>query len=152
VKLRDVFGHGRWRAAALAAVMVLSGGTAVAESKNPKLDGHLRQRIARGSDRRTPIQAIVTVRRGARKGLARKLKAMGGTVNADFTIIDASAVTLPLDKLRQLARDKDVLAVSVNAAVVPTGIATAVTGTALNSGYSLRSTLGLRGVSATSTT
>ena len=152
MKLRDVFGHGRWRAGALAAVMMLSGGTAVAESKNPKLDVHLRQRITHAGDRRTPIEVIVTVRRGARKGLARKLKAMGGRVNADFTIIEASAVTLPLNKLRQLARDKDVLAVSVNADVAPTGIATAVTGTALNGGYSLRSTLGLRGVSATATT
>jgi serine protease AprX len=139
-------------AAALLAALTLGGQPAMAQDDDRKLDLHLRERLHKEWDDTRPAKVIVTVRPGARKGLIKKLMAHGATVNEDFTVIDASAAELPLRKLRQLARDKDVIGISVDADVQSDGVATAVTGTAFNGGYSLRSTLGLRGVSSTATT
>jgi serine protease AprX len=146
-------------AVALGAALSVVAGGPVAEAKGGgknregKLDKHLRERLERqGEFDGEPVKVIVTMRPGARKGRLKKLAAQGASVSDDFTVIDASAARVPLNKLRRLEEDQDVLSISVDADVQADGIATAVTGTAQNSGYSLRSTLGLRAASATATT
>ncbi|MGE3843156.1 MAG: S8 family serine peptidase, partial [Vicinamibacterales bacterium] len=126
--------------------MVTLAGTAPATAKgnDGKFDRHLRERLAKTSDADpTPESVILTVRPGARRGLVQRLRAMGATVNEDFTIIDASSAKLPARVLRQLADDKDVLAISTDAELKADGVTSPVSGAPANSPYSLRSTLGL---------
>jgi serine protease AprX len=138
---------------AVGTALAIVVGAGSAQANDRKLDKRLRAQLDRiGHDDATPINVIVTVRPGARKGLFKKLAAHGATVSDDFTIIDASAAKVPLRQLRRLSEDKDVVSISVDADVRASGVATTVTGPALNTGYSLRSTLGLRGVSPTTST
>jgi len=150
---------GAWRAAAVAfaaAALSVVATPLYAQQDEPKLDRLLREKVERveqSLDDDAPVKVIVTVRKGARRGLIQKLMAHGATrVNADFTVIDATAAELSPRQLRRLARDRDVVSVAVDADVQPTGVASTLTGTPLNGNYSLSSTLGLRTVAATSTT
>jgi serine protease AprX len=134
-------------------MMTVTTAAEAQEGKDDKLDKRLREQLARNGDLDSkPVKVIVTTRPGGRGNRLRKLAAHGARVSDDFTVIDASAARLPLNAVRHLAADRDVLAVSVDAEVMGDGIATAVTGTALQNGYSLRGTLGLRGTFSTSMT
>jgi serine protease AprX len=134
------------------AVIVVAAQPAQAQHEHRKLDRHLRGTVERATDDDAPVKVIVTVRPSARKGLPQKLRAHGARVSTDLSVIDASAAELTVKELRRLAHDTDVLSVSVDADVHADGVASTVSGAALNSGYSLRSTLALRGVSTTATT
>ena len=148
-----------WRAgvAVLAAAFLgIAAQPIYAQHEDRKLDRHLRQRVEKveafeAED--APVKVIVTVRKGARRGLLQKLMAHGATrLNADFTVIDASAAELSPRQLRRLARDRDVVSISVDADVQADGVASSITGAPQYGNYSLRGTLGLRGMSATTTT
>jgi subtilisin family serine protease len=143
-----------WAIAAAAALITIAAQPVWAQDDRDgkKLDRHLRQAIEQGADEDAPAHVIVTVRPGARRGLVQKLRAHGATVSADFTVIDASAAQLTPRQMRRLARDPDVVSISVDADVRADGVAATISGSPLNGGYSLRSALGLRTVTATTTT
>lgn len=124
-------------------------------SHRVKFDRHLLDRVERqeaGDEPDATVRVIVKMRPGARQGLRQKLLARGGRLTQDFSVIDASTAELTLKQLDRLAGDKDVESVSVDAPVFADGVASTTTGTAQGSGFSLRGTLGLRGVSATAAT
>jgi hypothetical protein len=134
----------------LALLAVCGGAPAVLADPPSRLDRFLDEQLAAASDD-TPLDVIITMRPGARHGVLQKLAAHGARVGANFGIIEAVAAQLPAGLLRSLAKDKDVLAISYDGPVRGDGCASAVSGTALNSLYSLRSTLGLDAPSANST-
>ena len=71
------------------------------------------------------------------------------TVTADFTITDTFAAEVSVKLLRWLQQHSDVVAISSDVEVHSMGISSEVSGTALTSDYSLRSTLGLESTSLT---
>jgi len=73
-------------------------------------------------------------------------------ISHDHTIINALAAELPARLIRTLEDDKDVVAISYDSDVTPSGIWSGVAGTAAGSAYSLRSTLGLSAPAATAVT
>jgi hypothetical protein len=107
-----------------------------------KMDRYLRDHAGQSADE-TPFKVIVTTRPGAKRGLIQALKAQGVNVNADFTLIEAFAATLPAGLLRALAQNPAVEAISTDAPVTASGVTTSVSGSPLNSPYTLRGTLGL---------
>jgi serine protease AprX len=141
-------------AAALALVLAASSivGPAAAHADTRKLDTHLLEKMRAASRDDNPVKIIVTVRPGARKGLLRRLEALGASVSDDFRTIEASAAYLRPSRLRRLAEDKDVVSISIDAPVTSAGISSTVTGAALRQAYSLRSTLGLRAAGPVGTT
>jgi hypothetical protein len=88
-------------------------GTAV----DHKFDGALKSRLASSVNGATYEAVIVRLKPGTRQGLIRQLKAAGLTVYADLRLVEGVAVKLPRHLLGQLARDKDVLSVSLAAPV-----------------------------------
>ena len=139
--------HQHWGSRLAVAVLVLSFlvvtlGAAQAQPVRGKLDKVVREglAVARGDTR---IRVIVTVAPNARRGLLARLRAHGVDVSHDFTLIPAMSAKLPAGLIRQLEKDKDVVAISYDDDVTSSGISSTVTGTALGGNYSLRSTLGL---------
>ena len=116
-----------------------------------KLDQRLRERVEQGAGDATE-KVIITLKPGARVRAAGKLQARRGRLSRDFAMLGAVAADVPTSELEALANDDDVLSVSADADVYSDGVATAVTGSAAGSGYSLRSTLGLVQPSSTATT
>ena len=105
--------------------------------------------LAQGKDEDV-ARVIVTVAPGGKqRGLLRTLEARGATVSADFTITDTFAAEVPVKLLRWLQQHADVVAISSDVEVHSMGISSDVSGTALTSDYSLRSTLGLESTSLT---
>ena len=102
-----------------------------------KMDGYLRKHASQAADE-TPFKVIVTMRPGARRGMVQALKAQGAKANADFTLIEAFAASLPAGLLRALENNPDVVAISLDAPVEAHGKPTADP-----SGYTLRGTLGI---------
>ncbi|HVG86044.1 MAG TPA: S8 family serine peptidase, partial [Vicinamibacterales bacterium] len=123
-------------------------GTAVAH----KFDAALKSRMASSVNGATYEAVIVRLKPGARHGLIRRLKAAGLTVYADLGLVEGVAVKLPRHLLEQLARDKDVLSVSLDAQVQSVGLVSSPAGEAEHGGYSLRRTLGLETASETAAT
>jgi len=107
-----------------------------------KLDKVVREAIEVAPDD-ARVRVIVTIAPGARQGVLAKLRAHGVQVSHDFTIIPAMAAQLPAGLIRSLEKDKDIVAISYDDDVTSSGISSAVTGTAANSAYTLRATLGL---------
>ena len=83
--------------------------------------------------------------RAARRqaGLLRALQAVGVQPERDFALTEALALRVPPGLLRALSEDPDVVAISSDVPVTATGIASSVSGTAANSTYSMKATLGL---------
>jgi hypothetical protein len=139
----------RWRRSVasllLAAVAALGLAPDVTAGPRAKMDRHLRERTSQAADA-TPFKVIVTLKPGAKRHVVKALKASGYQVGADFTLTEAFAAQLPAGVLRALENDPDVVAISTDAPVAPSGVTTSVTGTAQGSGYSLRHTLGLEAV------
>jgi serine protease AprX len=154
VAARRVRTIGQSTAALLAIAVVFTAASArpVQAQNEGKLDVQLQSKMRGAAADDAPVNVIVTVRPGARKGLLTRLEALGATVSSDFQVISASTVQLPPNRLRRLAQDKDVLSISLDAPVTGAGIAGPVSGTALNQAFSLRSTLGLRAAGAVSDT
>jgi hypothetical protein len=142
----------------LAAALVVTSTALGAQGQGPgsahdrKLDARLRQRVASGADDLTAERVIVRLKPGTRRGLVRRLQAAGFTVDADLALVEGIALRLPRRLLRQLARDNDVLSVSVDAPVRSDGLVSPPVGAAENGGYSLRRTLGLEAAGATAVT
>ena len=136
----------RWRLAVasllLAGLAALALPGPVAAQTLSRMDSNLLD-TATLAPAATPFKVIVTARPGKKSGLLSALQGVGVTPDADFTTGDAFAVQVPADLLRTLAEDPDVVAVSTDAPVAATGIVTSVSGTAQNSAYTLRATLGV---------
>jgi len=139
----------RWLAAAVLALLLVGLPTAAGAGPAGKLDRFLEQHAANAPDGAV-YPVIVTIRPGASRGVLQKLAAHGADVRAHFDIIEAVAADLPAGLLRSLAKDKDVLAISFDSPVTVSGISSTVTGTAANSDYTLRRTLGIDGPAYTS--
>ena len=139
--------------AALAALIAFAAQQPVhAQQERGKLDRHLRSRVEEAPDDDAPVRVIVSVRPGTRRGLQQKVRAHGGRATGEFSIIDAGAAELSPKQLRTLALDRDVVSISVDADVHADGVASTVSGEATRAGYSLRSAVGLRTMSATPST
>ena len=102
----------------------------------------LRQHVATAADD-AATRVIIRFAPGARHGLRTRLRANGITVRHDFTAIGAVSGRLSARMLRMLERDKDVLSISYDSDVTASGVSSTITGTALGTPYSLRSTIGL---------
>jgi len=139
----------RWLAAMVLAALLVGLPAGVSARPTGKLDRFLEQHAAH-APAADVYPVIVTVRPGARRGVLKKLLAHGADVRAEFGIIEAVAADLPAGLIRSLAKDKDVLALSFDSPVTVSGVSGAVTGTAVNSGYTLRRTLGVDGPATTS--
>ena len=147
---------------ALTVCVLAAGGSAAhaqsAKGKGPETsaqahaahaDRLVSARLAQGRDEEV-ARVIVTVAPGAKqRGLLRVLEARGATVSADFTITNTFAAEVPVKLLRWLQQHADVVAISSDVEVHSMGISSDVSGTALESDYSLRSTLGLESTSLT---
>ena len=147
---------GRWLGTWALGAALVAGVTlpASAQERDRKLDRGLRDKIQKldnGEEADAPVKVIVTLKPGARSGLDKKMKGRGRH-KGDFSVIRGGAAELTASRLRELANDDDVEAVSVDADVTSDGIASTVSGAALNTGFSLKSTLGLKGAAATTTT
>ena len=148
---------GSWRGVLLFAAffVALTVRPSDAQGGKPrKFDAPLRQAIEQADadvDER-PVKVIVTMRPGARAAVRQKVGKHGGRVTSEFGVINGSAVELKPRHLKELENDSDVVSISVDADVQADGVASSITGTPQGGAYNLRSTLGLRGVSATSTT
>ena len=106
------------------------------------VDKVLKEKLSKDKDTDvTPV--IVSAKPGKKSGLINAVQAQGGTIRADFTIIEAFASDMPLGLVRALQRNGDVVALSSNAEVTANGLSTTVSGAPLNAPYTLRSTLGL---------
>jgi len=97
-------------------------------------------------------RVIIKMKPGTKDGLVRALRLQGVSVDHDFNIIEGFSGRMPRRLLRLLQNHPDVVSMSTDAEMMPAGVTTSVSGTALNSAYSLRSTLGLQAVSATAVT
>ncbi len=117
------------------------------------LDRPLAERLARGLDQdEENVRVIIRLKPGAKRGLIQALRAQGATVSADFTVVEAVAANLPVRLVRALQAHDLIEGISTDADVSATGLSTSVSGAALNSVYSLRSTLGLQTTTSTSST
>ena len=134
-----------WRTVVAAFLVVAFAAAGWAQPDRPrghhKLDRFLAERTATASDD-TPMDVIVTMRPGARRGIVKALKGSGVPVKDDITLIEAVKVRVPAKLVKLLGEDADVVSVSVDAPVRSSALSTTVTGSALNSAYSLRNTLG----------
>src|SRR5262245_9083681 len=102
------------RAAALAWVLgFVAVLPAAAQSPDKKLDQHLREHASAADN--TPTHAIVTLRTGAKARAIGRWRQRGLNVTGQHEIVEAVSVTLPANKLRALAAEADVLAVSTDA-------------------------------------
>jgi serine protease AprX len=148
----------RWWTAAFVAVvlstMSVPGLTAQGQGqgqgqgavKRAKVERALAERMAKkGAGEKERV--ILSLAPGKRTGLLRALQAQGVTVGAEFSLIEALAADIPVGLLRALEQHPDVLSVSSDADIQPAAIASTVTGSALGTAYSLRSTLGIDGPS-----
>ena len=127
---------------ALTPAQVLGPGKAPAPG-GPRLDTELADRLSRGSD--DDVERVIIRMKPGRKGrLTNQLRGEGHRVDHDFNLIEGFAGRISKRRLREMLTDPDVLGVSVDADMQAMGLTTDVTGTALNSAYSLRSTLGLQ--------
>ncbi len=141
-----------WQRFALWALIVAVAGLglaspAAAQSAGPekasKRDRFLEQHAANAPDDAT-FKVIITLRPGARKSLLQKLRAHGVEISHDHTIINAVAAELTARLIRRLEDDKDVVVISYDSEVSPSGIWSSVTGAAASSAYSLQVRSGLR--------
>ena len=98
------------------------------------------------------MRVILRLKPGTKRGLIQALRAQGATVSADFTVVEAVAARLPVRLLRALQAHDAIEGMSSDADVTANGLSTSVSGAALNSVYSLRSTLGLQTTASTSST
>jgi serine protease AprX len=137
----------RWcsRIAATALVLALLSlvaGVAHAQPGHGKIDKAVRAALETPSDDGL-IPVIVTLAPGARPGIRALLRAHGAEVTREFDLIQAVTADLPPNLIRVLAAVKDVIAISGDAEVTPSGITSLVVGAPLNTPYTLRKTLGL---------
>ena len=131
------------------AIFILTGGAGAPQAQAPavrqhraRLDAQVASRLARAGESDTqPV--IISVRRGAKRGLLRALQAQGVGIGADFSVIEGFSGRMSARLLRALEQHPDVLGISTDAPVYGDGIASDVVGTPMGSAYSLRSTLGL---------
>ena len=145
IRFSSTHRHAGWRLGTAALVLAFLGLAfvpALAQPVRDKLDKVVRESMATAPDD-ARVRVIITVAPDARQGVLAKLRAHGAEVSHDFTLIPAVAATLPAGLIRSLAKDKDVVAISYDGDVAASGISSAVTGTAANSPYSLRATLGI---------
>ena len=141
-----------WRTAVVALLLMVAGtGVPHAQKNTPgalpashkaHLDGPLADHLGRAGDSDLE-RVIITLQPGAKHGLLRALRAQGFQAKNDFSVIEAFAGELPRGLLRALQHHPDVVSISTDAAMRPMSLTTSVTGTALNTAHTLRTTLGL---------
>ena len=145
----------RWLRPVLVAALILRCttvfGAPAGADEDRKLDGSLRHRVRQGSSSER-VSVIVTPRRGARARILERLKAEGGTVNGNYGLTEALVVSVPKHVARRMAREAEVEAISSDEPVYADAMAASALGTAANSPYTLRSTLGLDVVSGVAAT
>ena len=135
-------------AAAIASVAVI-GPSAQGRGSEPgrgkgraHVDRELTDRMKRRGDSDRE-RVIVTAKPGRLGRLLEQLKGQGVELSNDLSLIEGVSGDLPVGLLRQLADHPDVVGLSTDAKVRAMGVASGISGTALNSPYSLRATLGL---------
>ena len=135
-------------AAAIASVAVI-GPSAQGRGSEPgrgkgraHVDRELTDRMKRRGDSDRE-RVIVTAKPGRLGRLLEQLKGQGVTLSNDLSLIEGVAGDLPVGLLRKLVDDPDVGGLSTDATVRAMGVASGISGTALNTPYTLRATLGL---------
>ena len=108
--------------------------------KGRKLDGYLQQQASAGGN--GDEQVIVTLKPGVKAKDLRKLQEKGLRFRGELRQGTVSG-TLSRRLLRKLAKEGDVLNISHDSPVKGDGLVANLTGTALNSTFTLRRTLGI---------
>ncbi|HEY6509921.1 MAG TPA: S8 family serine peptidase [Vicinamibacterales bacterium] len=143
------------RLAPLVVAWLVIGLDATALAQRPrddhKLDDYLRRQAASSDDGDGVERVIVTFKAGTSAPATERLRRKGAAFSRTLPTIGAVALRVPRGQLRAVAEDSEVLHVSHDSPVVAQDIeATSVSGTALQSAYSLRRTLGIDGVGSAS--
>src|SRR5688572_7588716 len=119
---------------------------APANDEERKFDHSLRRQVKQGSSSER-VQVIVKPKRGARNRMLKRLIDNGAKVNGQYGLTDGIVVSLPKGLAKKMTADMDVESISSDAPVYADGLAVQAIGSAGNSPYSLRGTLGLETVS-----
>ena len=119
--------------------------TVAEAAKKPKNNRKIDRALTEALDRNggSTVRVILRVAPGksadVRAALARKNK----HASAEHSLIGGLTAEVDVNDLADLADDANVESVSIDAPIVADGLVTAAAGSALNSDYSLRATLGL---------